>query len=150
MSDNKFSFTGSFQKIKEYIDTQVDLIKLKVLAKSSRILSSLVLDITKVLLVLMMIFFFSLALGFWLSELLDSFSLGFLATGGIFLIILLLVGLLEPKLEAKIMDITIKKVIRKWSQDDDEGSESNTFNSSSATGDGDNSAEQKVDNERTY
>ena len=49
-----------------------------------------------------------------------SNTLGFLATGGIFLVLLLLIKLFEPKLEAKVMDITIRKVMGKWNEDDDD------------------------------
>lgn len=119
MSDQKFSFSGSFQKTKEYVDTQVELLKLKAIAKVGRIIGVLVLDATKLLLTLIVIFFFSLALGFYLGELLGSNALGFLATGGIFLIILLIIKAFEPKLEAKFMDLTIRKVLGKWNEEDE-------------------------------
>lgn len=120
MEEQKFSFSRSFQKIREYVDTRIDLVKLKVIAKSSRIIGALVVDVSKLVLLLIIIFFFSLALGFYLGELLGSYSLGFLATGGIFLVLLLLIKLFEPKLEAKVMDITIRKVMGKWNEDDDD------------------------------
>ncbi|WP_181182344.1 hypothetical protein [Sphingobacterium lumbrici] len=123
MEEQKFSFSGSFQKIREYVETRIDLVKLKVIAKSSRIIGALVVDLSKLVLLLMIVFFFSLALGFYLGERLGTHSLGFLATGGIFLVLLLLIKLFEPKLEAKIMDITIRKVMGKWNEDD-EGVES--------------------------
>ena len=119
MEEQKFSFTGSFQKTKEYLDTQLEIIKLKAISKSSRIVGAIVLDISKLMIAMAIIFFWSLALGFWLGELLGSYSLGFLATGGIFLIILLIVRAIEPKLEAKFMDLTIKKVLGKWNEEED-------------------------------
>ena len=48
-----------------------------------------------------------------------SYALGFLATGGIFLVILLIVRAVEPKLEAKFMDITINKILGKWNEEED-------------------------------
>ncbi|WP_202912328.1 hypothetical protein [Sphingobacterium olei] len=119
MEEQKFSFSGSFQKIREYVDTRIDLVRLKVIAKSSRIIGALVVDVSKLILLLIIIFFFSLALGFYLGELLGSYSFGFLATGGIFLVLLLLIKLFEPKLEAKVMEITIRKVMGKWNEDDE-------------------------------
>ncbi len=119
MEEQKFSFSGSFQKTKEYLDTQLEILKLKAISKFSRIMGAIILDVSKLGLILIVIFFWSLALGFWLGELLESNSLGFLATGGIFLIILLIVKLLEPKLEAKFMDITIKKFLGKWNEEED-------------------------------
>lgn len=119
MDEQKFSFSGSFQKTKEYVDTQVELIKLKAIAKTSRILGAVILDIMKVILVLIIVFFFSLALGFYLGELLGSYALGFLATGGIFIAILLILRLVEPRLEDMFMNLTIRKVLGKLNEEED-------------------------------
>lgn len=119
MDEQKFSFSGSFQKTKEYLDTQIELIKLKAIAKSSRILGAVVLDVMKVLLTLIIVFFFSLALGFYLGELMGSHALGFLTTGGIFLVLLLLLRVLEPRLEEMFMNLTIRKVLGKWNEEEE-------------------------------
>ncbi|KGE14917.1 hypothetical protein [Sphingobacterium deserti] len=120
MEEEKFSFSGTFQKGKEYVDTQIKLLKLKSLAKGSRIVGSLVLDVSKVVLSLFILFFCSLALGFFLGELLDSYALGFLLTGVIFFIILLLIRAFEPALESIFMNLTIRKLANKWNGDEDE------------------------------
>ena len=140
MSDQKFSFSDSFQKSKDYVDTQVELLKLKAIARSSRIMGALVLDATKLLLTLTIIFFLSLALGFFLGELMNSYALGFLTTGGIFFVILMIIRAFEPKLESKFMDLTIRKVLGKWQEEDDimdksfseQNDANNSYNSSSA------------------
>ena len=119
MEEQKFSFSGSFQKTKEYVDTQVELIKLKAIAKTSRILGAVILDIMKVILVLIIVFFFSLALGFYLGELLGSNALGFLTTGGIFIAILLILRLVETRLEDIFMNLTIRKVLGKLNEEGD-------------------------------
>lgn len=120
MEEEKFSFSGTFQKGKEYVDTQLKLFQLKALAKGSRIAGSLVLDVTKIVLTLFIVFFCSLALGFFLGELLNSNALGFFLTGIIFLIVLLLIRAFEPKLEAIFMDVTIRKLASKWDGEEDE------------------------------
>ncbi len=120
MEEQKFSFSEVFDKSKEYLETQVELAKLKALSRSSRIVGSLIVDVSKVLLTLLIVFFVSLALGFYLGELLGSYSLGFLATGGIFFVFLLLIRAFEPKLEEKFMNISIKRIMSKWHVDDDE------------------------------
>lgn len=119
MSDQNFSFSGSFQKAKEYVDTQVELLKLKTIARMGRVIGTLVLDATKLLLTLIVIFFLSLALGFFLGELLGSNALGFLVTGAIFFIILLIIRAFEPKLEARFMNLTIRRVLGKWQEDEE-------------------------------
>lgn len=120
MEEEKFSFSGTFQKGKEYVDTQLKLLQLRALAKGSRIAGSLVLDVSKVVLTLFIVFFCSLALGFFLGELLGSNALGFLLTGVIFFIILLLIRAFEPKLESIFMDVTIRKLASKWDGEEDD------------------------------
>ncbi|TDQ75474.1 phage holin family protein [Sphingobacterium yanglingense] len=119
MSEQNFSFSGSFQKAKEYVDTQVELLKLKTIARMGRVIGTLVLDATKLLLTLIVVFFLSLALGFFLGELLGSNALGFLVTGAVFFVILLVIRAFEPKLEAKFMDLTIRRVLGKWQEDEE-------------------------------
>lgn len=123
--EQKFSISDSFEKSKEYLETQFELLKLKGISRMSRILGSLIVDASKVLLTLLIVFFVSLALGFYLGELLGSYSLGFLSTGGIFLVILLIIRAVEPKLEAKFMDLTIKRILTKWDEEDDDEEQEN-------------------------
>ncbi|MGV6944630.1 hypothetical protein [Sphingobacterium kyonggiense] len=121
--EQKFSISDSFEKSKEYLETQFELLKLKGISRMSRILGSLIVDASKVLLTLLIVFFVSLALGFYLGELLGSYSLGFLSTGGIFLVILLIIRAIEPKLEAKFMNLTIKRILTKWDEEDNDEEE---------------------------
>ncbi|WP_437919263.1 hypothetical protein [Sphingobacterium sp. LRF_L2] len=120
MKEEKFSLGGTFQKGKEYVDTQLKLMQLKALAKGSRIAGSLVLDVTKVVFTLFIIFFCSMALGFFLGELLGSNALGFLLTGVLFFVLILLIRAFEPKLERAFMDMTIRKLASKWDGEEDE------------------------------
>lgn len=121
MEEEKFSFSGSFQKGKEYVDTQLELLKLKALARGSRILGVIAVDMVKLVFTLFIVFFLSLSLAFFLGELLGSNALGFLVTGLFFALILLIVRAIEPKLEDKIRDFTISKIASRW--DDDEEKE---------------------------
>lgn len=123
VEEEKFSFSDSFQKGKEYLDTQKKLWRLRALAKGSRIGGSLVLDVVKIVFTLFIVFFCSLALGFYLGEVLASYSLGFLATGVIFFLVLLLIRAFEPKLEAIFMNLTIRKIAGKWQGDEDDDEE---------------------------
>jgi len=117
--DTKFSLSGSFKKTREYIDTRLKLFQLKLTERSSRLIASLLVDAVKVVLVLFVVFFFSLALGFYLSELLGSTSLGFLTTGGIFILLFLLILLVERRLEHFLMNMSIKRFLGKWHEDDE-------------------------------
>ncbi|MHC8947660.1 phage holin family protein [Sphingobacterium hungaricum] len=124
MEDQKFSFSGTIDKAKEYVDTRIELLRLRAIAKSSRILGALILDLAKIILTLFIVFFFSMALGFYFSELFDSYSLGFLTTGGVFVIILLIIRAFEPKLELKFMNLTISKIFGKLDEEEDHINES--------------------------
>lgn len=120
MEEQKFSFTGVFQKSKEYIDTRLKLLKLKAVERSSRLIASLIVDVVRAVFALFVLFFFSLALGFYLSELLGSSSLGFLATGGIFVLLILVISALEGPLERLFMNLSIKRFLQKWNDEIDE------------------------------
>lgn len=116
----KFSISETFSKSKQYIETQMELAKLRLVSKASRVVGSLIVDISKVLLILLIVFFLSMALGFYLGEVLESNALGFLVTGGIFLLVVLLIRALEPKIETLFVNFTIKKVMSKWIDDEDD------------------------------
>ena len=114
-----------FQKSKEYIDTRLKLIRLSMVERSSRLIASLLVDGIKAILALFVVFFLSLALGFYLSELLGSWSLGFLATGAVFELFILVVVGFEDRLERLLMNLSIKRFLQKWNdeitEDDEEG-----------------------------
>lgn len=136
MEEQKFSLSGSFTKAKEYVDTQLELIKLQAMARTSRLLAALIVDISKSILVLIIIFFLAMALGFYLGELMGSNALGFLTTGGIFLLILVLLRLFEPKVETQFMNLAVRKFYSKWnegSKDLDDENHSKDINTGSTT-----------------
>jgi len=123
MEEKKFSINGVFQKSKEYIDTRFKLFKLKLVERSSRLIASLIVDMVKTVFAIFVIFFLSLALGFYLSELLGSSSLGFLATGGIFIVLIVLNSAFESRLERLFMNLSIKRFLQKWNDEIDEDDE---------------------------
>ncbi len=123
MEEKKFSINGVFQKSKEYIDTRFKLLKLKLVERSSRLIASLITDGLKGILALFVIFYLSLALGFYLSELLGSSALGFLATGGLFVLLIIVVSAFENPLERFFMNLSIKRFLQKWNDEIDEDDE---------------------------
>lgn len=123
MAEQKFSFSGSFQKSKEYIDTQIELIKLKAISKFSRILGRLAVDLAKLVLSFVAIIFLCFALAFYLSEILGSFSLGFLAAAGIFILLILIFSLASSQIASFVMNTTIRKLMEVWDDVDEEESE---------------------------
>jgi hypothetical protein len=118
--EKKFSLSGMFQKSKEYIDTRFRLLQLQATERSSRLIASLLVDLIKTVFGLFVLFFLSLALGFYLSELLGSSSLGFLATAGIFVVLIVIISLFEKKLEHFFMVLSIKRFLQKWNDESEE------------------------------
>ncbi|MFB2118127.1 phage holin family protein [Parapedobacter sp. 2B3] len=123
MEEKRFSINGVYQKSKEYIDTRLRLFKLKLVERSSRLIASLITDGLKGVLAVFVIFYLSLALGFYLSELLGSSALGFLATGGIFVLLIIAVSAFENPLERFFMNLSIKRFLQKWNDEIDEDDE---------------------------
>ncbi len=118
--ERRFSLKGAFQKGKEYVDTQLQLIKLGVVERSSRIIARLLLDVVRGILALLVLFFLSMALGFYLSYLLGNNALGFLATAGIFVIVIVVVSALKKSITAKIIDMSIKRIFDDIDEDEEE------------------------------
>ena len=123
MEERKFSINGVYQKSKEYIDTRFKLVKLKLVERSSRLIASLVTDGLKGILAVFVVFYLSLSLGFYLSELLGSNALGFLATGGIFILLIVVIMAFEHPLERFFMNLSIKRFLQKWNDEIDEDDE---------------------------
>lgn len=123
MADQKFSFSGSFQKSKEYVDTQIELIRLKAISKASRIIGKLAVDIFKLLLAGISVLFLSFALALYLGSILGSYALGFLVTAGIFIVLILFLSLASLQVSIFIRNTTIKKLIEMWDDEEDEDQE---------------------------
>lgn len=120
MEEQKFSLKGVFQKIKEYLTTRQRLITLTLTERAARLIASLFTDVIRVIFALFVVFFFSLALGFYLSELLNSNALGFLLTGTIFLLLILLVSLFGSRIERTVTNLSIRRLLKKWNDADEE------------------------------
>jgi hypothetical protein len=116
----KFSLSGTFKAGREYLDTRFKLIQLQFAERIVRVVASLLVDLLKAIFALFVLFFLSLALGFYFSELLGSMALGFLATGGIFVLFILILSLLKLPLERWLINLSIKRLLWKWYEGDEE------------------------------
>lgn len=118
--DQKFSLSGTIKTGREYVDTKLKLLQLKLTERTSRLVASLFVDLIKIVFALFVVFFLSLALGLYLSELMGSASLGFLTTGGIFALLIVLVSVFEIRLERRFMNLSIKRFLQKWADESDD------------------------------
>jgi hypothetical protein len=79
------------KKSGEYLDTKIELTKLKAIHTSSDVLSNMVYLIVKVLVIFLFIGFVSVALAILIGKILGEYYYGFLIAGGFYLIVLLII-----------------------------------------------------------
>ncbi len=95
--------------IKEYFDKRIQLVKLESIGVLANVSSGLVHAMLLLVIGLFTLLMFSLALGFWLSDLLESKAYGFAIVGGIytfFFIIYFLFG--ESSVDRLVKDKMVK------------------------------------------
>ena len=75
----------------EYLDTKIELTKLKAINTSSDVLSNMVYLIVKIGIIFLFIGFVSVALAILIGETLGEYYYGFLIAGGFYLLVLLII-----------------------------------------------------------
>jgi len=75
----------------EYLDTKIELTKLKAINTSSDVLSNMVYLIVKIMIIFLFIGFVSVALAILIGETLGEYYYGFLIAGGFYLLVLLII-----------------------------------------------------------
>lgn len=120
MDDQNFSLKGIIQKTKEYIKNWKELSHLIVVERASSIIAGLILDILMVVLGIIAFLFLSISLAFYLAEITGNTALGFLITSGIYILILIIIAFLKPSIENKLINLSIRKFLKKWNETDEE------------------------------
>lgn len=98
-----------FDRTGEYLETRIDLIKLKAVKKSSEVVSSVV---SQIILAVVLFFFFlllNIGLGLWLGHLMDRNYLGFFTLAAFYLI----AGLIIYKVKDKMIKTPVANAIIK-------------------------------------
>ena len=100
------------ENVKNYINTNIELIKLQLTERISVVGPSLLCNLIMAMIVLIFILFISIVAGFYFSKQLGDFTLGFgIITGFYFLLaIILLIGK-KKIIENPLRDKIIKKII---------------------------------------
>jgi O-antigen/teichoic acid export membrane protein len=78
------------KKSGEYLDTKIELTKLKAINTSSDVLSNMVYLIVKILIIFLFTGFVSVALAIFIGKTLGEYYYGFLIGGGFYLLVLLI------------------------------------------------------------
>ncbi|MCL4637403.1 MAG: phage holin family protein [Olivibacter sp.] len=115
-----FSIKGVVQKLKEYVENYTDLAYLKFVGRISKILPGIAVSGISLLFAFFVVFYLSMALAFFIGELLDSYALGFAVTGLVFILLILLVAAFRQTIKKMIANVFIKIFISLRKEDDDE------------------------------
>jgi len=109
-SDSSF-FTQYKERIEQYVQNRLRLIKLQLTQKVAEVSSS----ITWWLLIAMVVFFLmislSIMLGYYFAQLTDSVPLGFACLSGIYLVMLLLLFAFRKSIRKKVKDSVIQSML---------------------------------------
>ncbi|MBM3403180.1 MAG: phage holin family protein [Bacteroidetes bacterium] len=112
-------------KIKQYIQVRTELSLLSAVDKGSQLFAGLLTDGLVLILIVLGGLFGSLALGFYLSEVLNNTYGGFLIVAGIYLLLALFINSTKEKyLEKRIINLVIKKIFRERNEEQNENKDS--------------------------
>jgi Putative Actinobacterial Holin-X, holin superfamily III len=113
MHDNPLnSIEQLFSTLKNYIETKIQLIKLKVIDKASGIIASIVSKIFILLAILFALFFLNIGLALWIGSALGKMYYGFFVVAGFYVLIALLFYAFRKKLlKEPINDLLIKELL---------------------------------------
>ncbi|TZF85734.1 hypothetical protein FW774_01275 (plasmid) [Pedobacter sp. BS3] len=104
--------------LKEYVSDKVELVRLTIIERIILIVANLITDGLVVLLLVVTLFFGSMALGFYFSELLNSYAGGFGLIALLYLIIAIIVILIKDNhIEKHLHNFTVKRFFRHRKED---------------------------------
>ncbi|MEI6086975.1 MAG: hypothetical protein WCR66_05275 [Bacteroidota bacterium] len=103
--------------LQEYVELKIELFNLKFIRKSSSIGGVLIWLTILAFLGLLILFFAGITIGFWLSNLLNSYVQGFAATTGILVVITLILILARKQL---FINPIIRIMVREQTRENEE------------------------------
>ena len=120
MDEFKRDLDHATKAAQDYVKAEIDLIRIELTEKLSDILATVVTRFVLYIALILPVIFAFLALGYYLSALLESKALGFLSVTGIMIVILLLLFVLrKPLIKGPIQDSLIKGLSETLLDDDD-------------------------------
>jgi cytochrome c biogenesis protein CcdA len=101
------------KKSGEYLDTKLELTKLKAINTSSDVLSNMVYLIVKILIIFLFVGFVSVALAILIGKTLGDYYYGFLIVAGFYLIVLLIIYVQRKKwIKGPVANSLINKMLK--------------------------------------
>ncbi len=111
MEDQKDTQPQSLiDQIKEYVELQIKIAKYKAIDGSSGVVASAIVGTVLVVLVIFLVLFASVTLGFYLADVLQSFWAGFGCIAGLYLILVLIMLVSSKSIKTSIANIMINKI----------------------------------------
>ena len=113
MENTANTFDGLFNKTAEYLETRVELLRLKTAGKTSEIISSLVSKIVIVGIGCMVMILISIGFAIWLGTVFDRMYLGFFAVGVFYILVILVLFFSSNSIiKTPIKDSLIKTLLK--------------------------------------
>ncbi|MDQ6757963.1 MAG: phage holin family protein [Bacteroidota bacterium] len=112
MENQSTSIETLIERVKSYVETRIDLLKLKAIDKSSSFLSLLITMIVVILIALIFFIFLNIGIALYLGDLLGKSYFGFFIIAGFYIIAGLVIFSLRVKLlKTPIINAMIKKLV---------------------------------------
>lgn len=112
MEEKKAPFEPLFEKVKEYINTTIELTKLKTIDKVSEVISALAVRMGIILLLSFFFLFINIGLACWIGELTGRIYVGFFIISGFYLLLSIIGLLLYKTLKRNLADTIIEQSLK--------------------------------------
>ena len=113
MEDQKNQLELLFEKATDYMETRLELFKLKATQKSTDVISSMASRLILILIVTLIIFMVNIGLALLLGEALGKSYYGFFALGGFYVLVAVLFQVFKNKwVEDPVSNAIIKKLTK--------------------------------------
>jgi len=110
--ENKPDIESLVSQAGEYLNTRLELLKLKTVDKTSEIISSVVSKLALVLFFVLFTLILSMAAAFWIGDMLGKTYYGFFIVAGIYLVAgIVLYAFRKKWIKAPIANVLIRKIL---------------------------------------
>ena len=111
MENQSTSIEALIERVKSYVETRIDLLKLKAIDKSASFLSLLIAMIVVILVSFIFFIFLNIGIALYLGDLLGKVYYGFFIIAGFYIIVgLVLFSVREKLLKTPLINAMIKKL----------------------------------------
>ena len=112
MADSATPIATLLEQAEEYSNTTFELLKLKAIARSADIVSSLVSQLAVIIIVALSLFIISIGFAFWVGKLTGAVFYGFFITGGVYaLFAIILYGFRHRWIKFPVSNTIIEKML---------------------------------------